>query len=168
MEIIKDLNAAEGIDKLTKLIKDIKVCLFETTTKENGDQYRPMQAQEVDEEGAIWFFSPLSSFKNTEISENPFVKLYFSHPGKSSFLIVEGNCEIITDRSKIEELWTPLNKAWFKDGENDQNISLIKVNTQSADYWDVEGDSMINFIKVAASALTGDNFIKGREGHITV
>lgn len=156
MENNKNLTASEGLEKLKELVNAINICLFSTNLQKNdGATFRPMSAQEVDEDGNIWFFSGLDSDKNLEILKDNVVQLVFSDPSQSSYLIVNGMAEIVVDRHKIEELWSPTIKIWFEKGKEDPNISLIKVKTQTAFYWDTEGNKMINFFKHLASVATG-------------
>ena len=165
----KNLNNKEAIDKLKSLVSDINICLFCTNLKtDDGATCRPMSAQHVCDEGNVWFFSERNSDKNKEIEQNKNVQLFFSHPAKSSYLVVNGEAEIILERTKIDELWTPLVKIWFDEGKDDPNISVIKVKPTTAYYWDTEGNRMINFIKMIASVATGTNLVSGKEGTITI
>jgi general stress protein 26 len=169
MENTKNLKANEGVEKLKELVNAIEICLFSTNLKGNdGATFRPMSAQEVDDEGNIWFFSDINSDKNREVNQDNAVQLIFSHPGKSSYMIVNGEAEISTDRARIEELWSPAAKIWFEQGKDDPDISLIKVNTKSAYYWDTDGNKMINFFKFLASVATGSNLVTGVQGSIKV
>ncbi len=169
MENTKNLKANEGVEKLKELVTVINICLFSTNLKGNdGATFRPMSAQEVDDEGNIWFFSDINSDKNREVQEDNLVQLIFSHPGESSYMIVNGVAEISTDHKRIEQLWSPAAKIWFEQGKDDPDISLIKVNTQSAYYWDTDGNKMINFFKFLASVATGSNLVTGVQGSIKV
>jgi general stress protein 26 len=169
MSIVPTLHDQLGVEKLKQLAKEIDFCLFCTHLKtDDGSKSRPMSTQEVDDEGNIWFFSGIDSEKNRDIGEDNTVQLMYSHPPKSSFMIVNGEAEIVHDRAKIEELWSPLVKTWFKGGKDDPNLSLIKVNTKSAYYWDTEGNSMVNFIKMLASVATGTSLVDSKEGGIVV
>ena len=63
-----NLQASEGTEKLKDLVENIDICLFCTNLKTgDGATTRPMSAQEVDEEGNLWFFSDINSDKNREI-----------------------------------------------------------------------------------------------------
>ncbi len=164
-----NLKEREGVKKLKELVDEISVCLFCTNLKiDDGATCRPMTANEVDDEGNLWFFSGIDSDKNKEIEDDKHVQLFFSHPGKNSYLVVNGEAEITTNQSKIEELWSPIVKIWFKEGKHDPNISILKVIPKNAYYWDVEGSKMINFFKMVASVATGISFISGTEGTIRV
>lgn len=169
MSNTKNLNNKEAIDKLKSLVEDIMICLFCTDLKtDDGSTCRPMSAIEVCDQGNIWFFSEKDSDKNKAIVDDKNVQLFFSHPAKGSYLVVNGEAEIIFDKTKIEELWTPVTKIWFKEGKDDPNISIIKVTPTTAYYWDANGNRMINFIKLIASVVTGTNLVNGDEGTITL
>lgn len=169
MSNTNNLKAHEGVEKLKDLVDDIRICLFCTNLKtDDGSTSRPMSAQEVDEEGNLWFFSGIDSDKNKEVKQDKNVQLFFSDPSKSSYLVVNGEAEIVFDRDKIEEYWNPLVKTWFKEGKDDPNISLIKVVPHNSYYWDVDGNRMINFFKMIASVATGSNLVSAEQGTITL
>jgi general stress protein 26 len=169
MNHTENLNNKEAVDKLKSLIDDITVCIFCTHLKtDDGATARPMSAVKVCDQGNIWFFSEKSSEKNKDIATDKQVQLFFSHPGKSRYLIVNGEAEITFDKNKIEELWTPAVEIWFEEGKDDPDISIIKVKPTSAYYWDTDDNRMINLLKMAASVATGTNFISGKEGTIKV
>ena len=169
MSNTKNLDHKEAIDKLKSLVEDISICLFCTDLKtDDGSTTRPMSAIKVCDQGNIWFFSEKDSDKNKAIVNDRNVQLFFSHPAKGSYLVVNGEAEIILDKSKIEELWTPVAKIWFKEGKDDPTISIIKVMPTTAYYGDTNGNRMINFIKMVASVVTGTNLLNGEEGTITL
>ena len=167
MSNTKYLIHKEAVDKLKSLVEDITICLFCTDLKtDDGSTCRPMSAIKVCEQGNIWFFSEKDSDKNKAIADDKNVQLFFSHPAKSSYLVVNGEAEIILDKTKIEELWSPVAKIWFKEGKDDPNISIIKVTPTSAYFWDTDGNRMTNIIKMVASVLTGTNLLSSEEGTI--
>jgi general stress protein 26 len=169
MSNTENLNSKQSIAKLKSLVDDIMVCLFCTDLKtDDGATCRPMNAIEVCDQGNIWFFSEKNSDKNKAIVADKDVQLFFSHPGKSSYLVVNGEAEIILDKIKIEELWSPTAKIWFKEGKNDSNISVIKVTPSSTYYWDTDSNQMINFLKIVASVITGTNLLTGNKGALKV
>jgi general stress protein 26 len=169
METITNFHSKEAVEKLKQLVGEINICLFCTNlTVDDGATCRPMGAQKVDEDGNIWFFSEVNSDKNNEIKQDKKVQLFFAHPGKNSYVVVNGEAEIIFDKNKTEELWSPLLKTWFKEGKDDPSISILKVNTTNAYYWDTNGNKMINFLKMVASAATGATLQIGKEGALKI
>ena len=169
MSNTENLNDKEAIDKLKSLVNDTMVCLFCTDLKTNdGSTCRPMSAIKVCDQGNIWFFSEKNSDKNKAIETDKDVQLFFSNPTKSTYLVVNGEAEIILDKAKIDELWTPIAKIWFKEGKNDPNISVIKVTPNNAYYWDTNGNRMINFLKMIASVATGTNLVTSNQGALNL
>ena len=169
MSNTENVSNKEAIDKLKSLVEEIMVCLFCTDLKiDDGSTCRPMTAIKVCNQGNIWFFSEKSSDKNKAIKSDKNVQLFFAHPAKGSYLIVNGAAEMVLDKTKIEELWTPVAKIWFKEGKDDPNISIIKVTPTTAYYWDTDGNRMINFLKMVASVVSETNLVSGNQGTITV
>lgn len=164
-----NLAQQDAIKKLKDLVNDIDMCLFCTNLKTgDGSTCRPMSTAQVDNNGDIWFMSPKDSDKNREIAIDSKVQLFYSHPGKSSYLVVNGNASLQYDKKKIEELWSPLDKTWFKEGKDDPNISLIRVSDINAHYWDTTGNRMVNFFKMVASVATGKTLVNAEEGALQV
>lgn len=167
MSKLENLDRAEGVIKLKKMIDDVKYCFFSTDLKnELEPSSTVMTAQTVDDHGNIWFFSGIDSDRNKDIAINKKVQLYFSCPEKNTYLSVTGDASIIIDKEKFAELWNPILKIWFKDGIEDKNISLLKVATSTAAYWDTEGSKMVNFFKMISAAITGSQVNESSHGTI--
>ena len=63
---------------------------------------------------------------------------------------------------KLKELWSPAVEAWFPDGPEDPNVTLLKVDTISGEYWDSPGGKIATVIalvkhKIAGEKYEGDN-----------
>lgn len=163
------LHDKQAIRKLQDLATEINICLFcSGTSSDEPEGCRPMATSGVDEEGTMWFMSARNSEKNREIALDPHVRLYYSHPGKISFLIVTGTADIVYDREKIRELWNPLDRTWFSEGVDDPTISLIRVRPQQAHYWDAKGGRMVNFLRMVATVATGKTLMEGQEGNLVI
>ena len=166
MGTVKDLYLTEGIEKMKELAEDVRICMFCTSSDSLPFTTRPMATSKVDEDGTIWFLSSKDSEKNFEIKENGKVQLIYSKPGDSQFMAVYGIASIETTQAKIDELWNPIAKAWFTEGKEDPNISVIRVIPDTAYYWDTVHGKVISLISIAASALTGKSHDDGIEGKI--
>lgn len=150
---IKNLTANDAVEKIREIAKDANICMFVTDLSTVPLMGRPMATQEVDEKGNIWFMSDRNSDKNRHIEKDTQVQLFYSHTGNYEYLSIYGSAEIVNDRSKIEKLWTPMAKTWFKEGKDDPNISLIKVTPEDAYYWDTKNNKMVSLMKFAMGAL---------------
>jgi len=164
----QNLGQQEANRKMKDLAEDIRICMFCTDIYAMPFRTRPMGLQQVDGEGNFWFFSADDSLKNMEIRNNPHVQMIFAKPGDSKFMVVHGVADIVNDRAKTDELWNHFAKAWFKDGKDDPNLSLIRVKPETAHYWDTVHGKMIALIAYAVSAVTGKNVDEGVEGNLDI
>jgi len=162
----RDLSGIDAAKRVKDMADDAETCFFVTassTGETNG--VRPMSIRQADDAGNLWFLSASDSHKNAELASNPAVKLYFQVGAHAGFLELEGRAEVLQDRSKIHELWNPLLKTWFTEGEDDPRVTVIRFVPQSGYYWDNKHGSVVAGAKVAVGALIGktlDDSIEGR------
>lgn len=165
---IKNLTQQEAINKFKELIDHESTCLFTTRLTQVPLTTRPMSVQEVCDQGNFWFLSPRDSDKNLEIEKDSRVQLFISNPSNYEFLSVYGKATISRDREKIDKYWSDIAKAWFPEGKDDPNISVIKVTPEEGFYWDTKSGKLVSMIKILASAVTGKTLEEGVEGTISV
>ena len=164
----EDLNNKEAIDKLISMVKDIKVAIFCTELTKTPLQSRPMSVQDVDDQGNLWFISSATSNKNFEILKDSQVQLFFANNSSFQYISIYGNATIYKDQEKIDELWSPVIKAWFEDGKNDPRVTVIKVTPSDAYYWDTKDGKIISLLKMAGSAIFGTTADIGVEGKLKI
>eukprot|EP01037_Dinobryon_pediforme_P008375 gene8375-8462_t len=86
----------------------------------------------------------------------------------SDFLNVYGIATVTEDKNKIKELWEPILKTWFTEGEDDPRISVIKVEPIEGYYWDNKHGNTIAFVKQLAGAAVGKTLDDSIEGKLKV
>ena len=137
--------------KVTELIRAGRICMFTTMTPDGRHVSRPMGLQEVEFDGDLWFFAYEDSPKIAEIAAHPQVNVAFGTKS-NAWVSVSGPAEVVHDRGKAEELWSPMLKAWFPEGLDTPGLTLIKVHAESAEYWDAPHGRVVTLIQYAASA----------------
>ncbi|WP_295794999.1 pyridoxamine 5'-phosphate oxidase family protein [Mucilaginibacter sp.] len=168
-ENAKDLNGAEAIEKIRELAYKTKTCFFCTNIKTGIPlTTRPMAVQQIDDDGNFWFLSSNDSHKNDEVSHDPFVHLLFQGSAHSDFLNIYGIASVNEDKGKIKELWEPIMKTWFTEGEDDPRISIIKVEPIEGYYWDNKHGNTIAFAKMLVGAAIGQTLDDSIEGKLEV
>lgn len=157
----------EKLAKLRDLVKQIDFCML-TTTDENGDLHsRPMSLNgEVEFNGDLWFFTYGSSHKAHEIEREHRVNVSFSQPKSQTYVSLSGKAEIVRDKSKIEELWQAPLKAWFPNGTETEDIALLKVNVEKAEYWDSPSSAVAHAIGFAKALVTHEAIQVGENGQV--
>jgi general stress protein 26 len=165
----EDLQGNEAGKKIKELAKKADTCFFCTGIATGKPvTVRPMAVQKVDEAGNFWFLSANDSHKNQDIQDDNKVQLLFQGSPHSDFLSIYGVATISTDKELIKELWEPIVKTWFTGGVDDPRITVIKVETRQAYYWDNKHGDAIAFVKMAAGAAIGKTLDDSIEGELKV
>ncbi|MFI5933315.1 pyridoxamine 5'-phosphate oxidase family protein [Actinoplanes sp. NPDC051494] len=143
-------------EKLKELVKDARIGMLTTMTATGKHVSRPMALQEVEFDGDLWFFTYSDADLVAEIRVNPQVNVSFSDPKQHAWTSVSGAAVQTDDRAKAEQLWNPMLKAWFPEGLDTPNLTLVKVNTESAEYWEAAHSSkVVTLFGYAKAAVTG-------------
>lgn len=152
---------------IADLVSKAKVAMHTTTTAEGKRVNRPMAVQEVEFDGDLWFFAYEDSSKVAQIRLAPEVNVSFSDSRNSSWTSIAGRAEVVHDRQKAEQLYSPTLKAGFTDGVQTPGITLVKVHADSAEYW--EGPtSAVGWVIGTARAIVTRNPAKDPVDHDTV
>jgi general stress protein 26 len=165
----EDLRAGMAAEKIKELVGKNHSCFFCThQAKGESEGVRPMSVQKIDDDGTLWFLSSEDSHKNSELIMDPEVQLYFQGSTHSDFLYLKGRASVSTDRKMIRELWEPLMKTWFTEGEDDPRISVIKVTPENGYYWDTKHGNAVAAVKIMFGALVGKTFDDSIEGRVSL
>ncbi|ASS67609.1 pyridoxamine 5'-phosphate oxidase family protein [Paenibacillus sp. RUD330] len=122
----------EAVEKVRDLIKGIDIAMLTTATDE-GLVSRPMQTQEVEFDGDLWFITKKETDKFEELQHDRRVNV--AYVGKS-YVSVRGEAELVSDRSKIKEIWNPTYEKLLGMSSDDPELVLIKVKAETAEYWE--------------------------------
>lgn len=166
----RDLSQQDAVKKLKELSEKASTCMFCTNLTNLPFHTRPMSLQECDEDGNLWFISDTASNKNFEIQEDKRVQLLFMNNSDYEYLSVYGEAFIYKDKATIEEKWSPMAKAWFMEGKDDSNVSIIRVAPESCYYWDTKAGKIVSLFSFAIAAVTGKktNNSDGVEGNLDI
>ncbi len=157
----------EILEKLKTIIKDVEVAML-TTIDDGVLRSRPMQTQQAEFNGDLWFFTSSNTHKAEEIKKDNRVNVSYAAPEDNSYVSVSGKAEIVTDKAKMEELWSPILKAWFPKGLEEPDIILIKVTAEQTEYWDSASSSLVQAFGLLKSLVTGEPANGGDHAQISM
>ena len=166
MDVQKQNNPE--FQKVAELIDDIKFAMLITVDKDGSLCGRPMSTMQMDADSNLWFFTGLSSPKVAEINEHQQVNVSYARADKQEYVSVSGTTQVIRDKEKMKELWSPWIKPWFPEGLDDPNLVLLKVTVMQAEYWDAPGSTVKRVYGLAKAMITGntDGFGENKKVHI--
>lgn len=139
---------------VVKIMEDQRFCML-TTYAARGDLHsHPMTPQKIEKDGDAWFFLDSMSETAANLGTDPRVNLAFGDG--STWLSVAGHGETVRDEVRIDELWNPMVEAWFPDGRESENLTLLHVSPDSAQYWDTPGGRVASALAFVRTRITGD------------
>jgi general stress protein 26 len=146
-----DPDAAE---KVKGLIGDERLAMLTTVEPSGKLVSRPMALQRIDDDGTIWFLADRTSAKADQLERDSRVNLAFSSRG--TWISVVGDAYLDGNRTVIHDLWNSGAEAWFPDGPDAPDVTALRVDPHTAEYWDSPGGRVASVLAYAKSKVTGD------------
>ena len=138
-----EMSQSEAMAKIWDLIRDVKVAMLTTSGTQGELRSRPMASQESDFDGSLWFLSRQQSGKIEEIENGSRVSLTYVNNDRHAYVALSGTADLSKAPERIDELWKPIDAAWFPQGKDDPDIIAIKVTIEEAEYWEAPGNSLV-------------------------
>jgi general stress protein 26 len=137
-------------------IKGIRYAMLTTRDADGSLTARPMTVAQKQFDGTLWFFTSKSSPPAAAVASNPDVGLQFVDTHKDLYVSLSGEATLERDRVRIEGLWSPMMKAYFPDGKDDPELTLLRVDVYKAEYWDVKESKPVQLFKMARAMVKGE------------
>ena len=139
---------------VAELVSDAKVAMLTTTTPDGRNVSRPMALQEAEFDGDLWFFAYDDSAKARQISAHEQVNVAFADTKGHTWTSLAGRATIVHDRTKAEDLWAKPLQAWFPNGLETGGLCLIRVEADSAEYWEGPSSTVAYVAQTVRAAVT--------------
>ena len=142
--------------KVHDLIKSTRIAMLTTVAPDGRLISKPMANQDVEFDGDVWFIAERDSVKVRNIQANPQVNVAYS--SSDSWVSLSGTASVVDDQAKLAELWDTFTDAWMEGGPENPNNVLIKVDADSAEYWDSPGSKVTQLVNLVKAKVTGKRF----------
>lgn len=137
-----------------ELIEGQRTAMLTTTHRDSGMlTSRPMTLQQADEDGTLWFLADAGSAAAGEIQAHADVNVAFTKEG--AWVSVAGKAEVRQDPAKARELWNEFAETWFQKEPEDPSVAVIRVDGETAQYWDSPGKAA-TVVEMVKARVTGD------------
>jgi general stress protein 26 len=138
-----EMSQSEAMAKVWDLIRGVRVAMLTTSGPQGELRSRPMASQESGFDGDLWFLSRQQSGKVDEIAHGSNVSLTYVDNDRHAYVALSGTADLSKSQEKINELWKPIDAAWFPLGKDDPDIIAIKVTIEEAEYWEAPGNALV-------------------------
>ena len=151
-------NPTSDLQTLWSLIKDIKFGMLTHRHRDGSLQGHPLTTQNksLDEGSVLYFFISQKSEMAARLREDSNVNVAYADTDADSYVSIAGTAHLSSDRSRLEQLWSPMAKAWFPGGAGDPDLLLLEVRINHAEYWNVKDSKMTQLFKMARAAVSGE------------
>ena len=152
-------DRAAGLEKLRELIKGMHVAMLTTQAADGRLLSRPLGTQGVERDGDLWFVTGFDSEKVREIEDSPQVNVAYASQDANTYVSIAGRASVTRDRATIEAHWTPAMSVFFPQGKDDPNLCMLRIEAQSAEYWDGPGSAAgkaLYFVMTAVNKNPGN------------
>jgi general stress protein 26 len=140
-QTVRDLITASGVAMLT------------TVDDAGRLASRPMLPLLVEGDSRVHFLTHASSEKIRQVALQPSVAVTVSGPA-STYLALTGRAVVSHDRDLIDRLWNPTYRAWFPDGAVDQDVAVLSVTVERADFWEAPTSRVTRLLEAIEALVT--------------
>lgn len=144
------------LEKLNDLLKGFRFAMLTSRTPDGAFTAHPLTVQESEFDGDLWFIIGRNSSTVQNLAHDDRVGVSFSSNG--AWLSLAGTASVVDDTAKLRELWTPAVDAWFPDGPEDPEVTLLKVTASSGEYWDSPGGKVATLVALVKNKVTGETY----------
>jgi general stress protein 26 len=159
------LTGGAALEKVRTLLAEFPIAFMVTVS--NGEvTARPIGVVGDDEEfhGSLWFITDKRSRKVSAIDSGATTTLLFQNDKKGDYLQLTGRASVVEDRSRLERLYTTLQRTWFPKGLDDPDITLVRFDADGGNYWDSHDSYVRLTVAFAKSIVTGEPGKSGNAG----
>lgn len=163
----KDPSPAEMRERLWKELDKARIVMLGLV----GGKPHHMQPMAVfgDTDGdALWFYTKLDTdlVRDTGASHQAMVCLMAKDTEFQA--CIQGVLTRDADRAKIDQYWSPFVSAWFPDGKDDPELTMMRLDPADARVW-ISNKGPISYpLEIAKANLTGTLPKVGAKGDIAL
>ncbi|WP_226941904.1 pyridoxamine 5'-phosphate oxidase family protein [Pseudooceanicola spongiae] len=154
--------ANEMTKQFWKRIEDVRAGMLHT----DDTRIVPMSGYPDSDENAIWFITADGADAYEAAVAGRETSFIVSDASAKIYARVHGSLSAVNDQAKLDELWSPVASAWFKDGREDSSVRLVRLTPKKAEVWLTDGGAGFLY-EVAKANLTEQTADAGEHGVIT-
>jgi len=147
---------AVDLELFRSLVATIEYGMLATHAADGTLVARPLQTMQVDDNGALWFFTARGSEKVAHIARDPRVNLSYADIAAKTFASIEGTATVLSDPTKAAELWRVAQRIFFPLGPEDPTLALLRIEPRIVRTWDGNESPFGTAQKFASALLRGE------------
>lgn len=140
----------------TRLWKEIDDAKFGMLGLVGGEPHhmQPMTAFADKDAGAVWFYTSKTTDLYRDAGDGHDAMLCIMAKDNEFQACLHGVLVPSHDKAKIDEYWSPFVSAWFPDGKDDANLTMMKLDLKDARVWAAKRGPFTYPLQVAKANVT--------------
>ncbi|ANT59380.1 general stress protein [Salipiger sp. CCB-MM3] len=131
----------------------------------DGERPVPMSPNADPEENAIWFITAKGSAADRAAKSGGEASFHVADPKSHLYANIFGTLTISDDEEKLDEIWSVVAGAWFKNGREDDSVRLVKMTPKDGEVWVSNGGASFLY-EIAKSQMSDDTPDVGEHGRV--
>ena len=133
-----------------------------------ADHMQPMTAFAAEHDGTLWFYVRKDNDLIKQAGDGKPAMACLMTRDHGFIACIGGDLSEQYDRDRIERFWNPIASAWFPDGKDDPNLTLLRLDPRDAQVW-VSRSNPISFgFALAKAKLSGAEPDVGTAAHLSL
>src|SRR4029453_16817481 len=128
------MDPAAERHRVRALLQQSEVAMLLTFGSGEVHAGRPMLPLWLPEDPKLYFPKHRESRKVVQVNEPPHVALTVINAG--CYLVVLGLAYASQDPALIRRLWRPSYRAWFPEGSDDREATVLRMVINKVNYWE--------------------------------
>lgn len=160
-----DYTDTEARARLWELVSATRFAMVTTHDEHGLLRSRPLTTHNGsrDQDTELYFLISASSAVADDVAADARVHVGYADTDKDRYVSIGGHARVVRDGELARRLWSPMAKAWFPGGIDDAELRVLKVRMESAEYWDVKASKVVQMLKMAKAAISGERSQIGGE-----
>jgi general stress protein 26 len=133
---------------------------------EAGGHFQPMTAFAEPEAAAIYFFTRKSTDLARAVEGGDAAMFIVQAKDQEFQACIGGRLAHDHDRIRIQHYWNPVVAAWYPEGKDDPDLTLLRLDVHDAQVWISKGNPLVFSIEIARARITGQEPEVGQSSHL--
>lgn len=159
-------NPNADSEELAEKIKGIRIAMVTLPDADDVLRGRPLTVQENDFDGTLWFLVSKSAEWTSGISAETQANVALVDTSDGTWVSIAGAASLHHDAARIKDMWSRLYESWF-EGPEDPDLTLLRFDAHSADYWDSSSNRIVRLANLIRSAVKGEPEDLGDRGTLS-
>lgn len=117
--------------------------------------FQPISAFAEEENGQVWFYTRKETDLAKAVIDGADAMMILETKDQELQACVGGRLTQVLDRERMDKYWGPVVAAWYPDGKDDPQLTMLRLDAEDAQIWLSEAGPVKFAYEIAKANATG-------------